>query len=135
MTMTMAVGFGILIGVVVAIAAILGVCFHSPFAPRVRALISVSIALAVALAVIFACWWSFCTEQGKRAYKDQVSNTAGGLPRTLRVYDMNGDLIESYTGRFDMDSNNNEQPIIFDDENGKRHIIYCMTGTVIIDEN
>ena len=73
------------------------------------------------------------TEAGKRAYKDQVSNFDSGITRTVTVYDINGNIIEQYSGKFDVETDNPGY-VLFDDENGKRHIIYFTTGTVIIDE-
>lgn len=78
-------------------------------------------------------WWLYCTESGKRAIKDTQSNVAGGIERTVTVYDFDGDIIEKYTGKFDVSYDS--ERIKFDDENGKRHVIYYTTGTVIIDEN
>ena len=72
------------------------------------------------------------TESGKRALKTQQSNFNGGISRTVKVYDINGKLIQEYEGKFDVDYNS--ERIIFDDESGKRHIIYYKTGTIIIDE-
>ena len=73
------------------------------------------------------------TERGKRALKDQKSNFANGIERIVRVFDVNGELIEEYEGKFDVETGNADY-ILFDDENGKRHIIYYTTGTIIIDE-
>ncbi len=92
----------------------------------------------VTLVIAVSCiggiaWWSFNTEAGKRAYKDQQSNISGGIERTVRVYDFEGDLIEQYRGKFDVETNSDY--VLFDDEHGKRHMIYYTTGTVIIDEN
>ena len=78
-------------------------------------------------------WWSFGTESGKRAYKDQQSNIEGGIQRTVSVYDVNGELIKEYSGKFDIETDN-ESYILFDDEDGHRHIIYYTTGTIIVDE-
>lgn len=72
------------------------------------------------------------TESGKRAYKSQKSELTGGLEREVKVYTMNGDLIEVFTGKFDMEYD--EKRLMFDDENGKRHTIYYSTGTVIVNE-
>ena len=72
------------------------------------------------------------TEAGKRAYKDQQSNFDAGIERTVKVYDINGELIEQYSGRFDVETTSNY--VLFDDENNKRHMIYYTTGTIIIDE-
>lgn len=72
------------------------------------------------------------TEAGKRALKDQKSNFGDGIERIVTVYDVNGEIIEKYSGKFDVETTDNY--IIFDDEKGKRHMIYYTTGTVIIDE-
>jgi hypothetical protein len=80
----------------------------------------------------FMLWYFGGTEKGKRAMKSQESNFNGGIERTVKVYDIKGEIIAEYEGKFDVDYN--ESRIIFDDENGKRHIIYYNTATVVIDE-
>ena len=80
----------------------------------------------------FLLWYFGSTEKGKRAMKSQESNFNGGIERTVKVYDIKGDIIAEYEGKFDVDYNQNR--IIFDDENGKRHIIYYNMATVVIDE-
>lgn len=80
----------------------------------------------------FMLWYFGSTETGKRAMKSQESEFNGGIEQTVKVYDVKGDIIAEYEGKFDIDSNENR--IIFDDENGKRHIIYYKTATVVIDE-
>lgn len=77
------------------------------------------------------------TESGKRAIKDMESEMNKGIHRTVSVYDVNGELIKEYKGKFDVDTGSCETApyIVFDDENGKRHIIYYTTGTILIDEN
>lgn len=87
--------------------------------------------------IIFGiCFWQFGTESGARALKSQESNFNGGIERTVEVYDMNGNLIKTYSGKFDVDcKTETETPyIVFDDENGKRHMVFYPTGTIIIDE-
>lgn len=76
------------------------------------------------------------TESGKRAIKDMESELNNGIHRTVSVYDVSGELIKEYQGKFDIETGNaNGAPyIVFDDENGKRHIIYYTTGTILIDE-
>lgn len=93
--------------------------------------IIVSVVLAILL-LIGMLWWFGNTEAGRRAMKSQQSNFNGGIERNVRVYDVNGGLIQEYSGKFDVDYDNDR--IIFDDEKGKRHIIYYPTGTIIIDE-
>lgn len=88
----------------------------------------------VILAAIISCafWWLSATESGKRTQKSWESDTKGGIYRQVRVFDVEGDLVEEYTGKFDVEYSNSR--ILFDDEQGKRHIVYYTTGTIIIDE-
>lgn len=72
------------------------------------------------------------TAAGGRAFKSQQSNFNKGIERTVKVYDVNGKLIQEYDGKFDIEYDDDR--IVFDDENNKRHIIYYPTGTIIIDE-
>lgn len=88
--------------------------------------------------LISAFLWVGCifyfghTESGKRAMKSQESNLNGGITRQVLIYDMDGDLIAEYTGKFDVDYSN--ERVMFDDENGQRHVIYFKSGTIIINE-
>ena len=76
------------------------------------------------------------TESGKRHLKSWESETSGGINRTVTVFDIEGDELAKYTGKFDIEESSQEGvvKIKFDCE-GKRHIIYAQTGTVLIDEN
>ena len=78
-------------------------------------------------------WYRSNSASGQRALKDQQSNLSGGIERTVSVYDINGELIEQYSGKFDIGTDRSSY-ILFDDEQGKRHIIYYTTGTIIVDE-
>lgn len=77
-------------------------------------------------------WYYSSTAEGARAMKTQESNFNNGMQRTVKVYDATGGLIQEYTGKFDIEYDDDR--ILFDDENGLRHIIYYPTGTVIVDE-
>lgn len=52
--------------------------------------------------------------------------------RTVKVFDVNGNIIYQYDGKIDIEYD--ECRILFDDEEGKRHVIYYTTGTVLIEE-
>lgn len=91
------------------------------------------IGLLISILIWGGCFFYFNhTERGKRAMKSQDANLNGGITRQVLVYDMNGDLIAEYTGKFDVDYS--DERIMFDDENGQRHIIYFKSGTVVVDE-
>lgn len=77
-------------------------------------------------------WYYGSTEAGKRAIKTQDSNFNGGITREVTVYDMDGDVLAHYKGKFDVEYS--DERILFDDENGQRHIIYFKSGTVVVDE-
>ena len=81
-------------------------------------------------------WQLYYTESGKRAQKTFHSEVEGGLYRVVKVYDMQGEQIAEYKGKFDLEEHQTDgvTKIKFD-SGGKRHIIYCSTGTVIIDES
>lgn len=97
-------------------------------------IIGLIVTLAITIAICGGtAYWLYGTESGKRAIKDTQSNVSGGIERTVTVYDFEGDVIQQYTGKFDVDYDSKR--IKFDDESGKRHVIYYTTGTVIIDEN
>ena len=81
-------------------------------------------------------WYYNNTESGKRALKTQESNLGGGIEREITVYDLNGEVIEQYSGKFDVDFDNTEsgERVVFDDEDHLRHVIYPGGGVVIINE-
>lgn len=86
------------------------------------------------LALFLAGFLIFASSAGfARSCKDYSSDYGGGLHRTVKVYDIDGDLVAEYTGKFDVETDN-ETYILWDDEMGKRHIIYFSTFNVIIDE-
>lgn len=70
----------------------------------------------------------------QRACKDYNSEINNGIYRTVRVYTYDGELVEEYTGKFDIETDHDTY-ILWDDEMGKRHIIYFSNFNIIIDEN
>ena len=80
-----------------------------------------------------AHWYYNNTASGARAIKDQQSNFNNGIERHIVVKDYSGNIIAEYEGKMDIETNN-ETYILFDDEEGKRHIIYNTTGFILIDE-
>lgn len=86
----------------------------------------------IAGTIIFQNWYYKNTAMGNRALKSQKSNFENGIVRCVKVYDITGNLIQEYEGKFDVTYDSSR--IMFDDENNKRHIIYYSTGTVTIDE-
>ena len=129
------------IGAWVVLVVLNVVCIAIPIAVLVSASESketITIGVCVDILICFLCsalfvWYRSTSEGGKRSLKDQESNLSGGIERTVSVYDINGVLIKQYDGKFDIETDRNNY-ILFDDETGKRHVIYYTTGTVIVDE-
>jgi len=64
-----------------------------------------------------------------RMKKSLSSDMSGGLNRTVTVYDYNGDVIREWDGKFDISENDTK--VYFDDQYGKRVIIY---NAIVISE-
>ena len=78
-------------------------------------------------------WYYNNTASGARAVKDQQSEFNNGIERHIVVKDYSGGIIVEYKGKMDIETDN-ETYVLFDDEEGKRHIIYNTTGFILIDE-
>ena len=100
-------------------------------------IIALIIEVVLIVAVVGGCAaYHTKTESGKRIIKTWQSETSGGIDRTVTVYDINGEEVAKYTGRFDVEESSQEGVVkIKFDCNGQRHIIYAQTGAVLIDEN
>lgn len=92
----------------------------------------VSIALCVGY-LAFGHWYYANTASGIRAMKDQDSNYAGGLKRQVIVTAEDGREIYFYEGHIDVETKPENKYILFETEEGYRHMIYYgATDTVQI---
>lgn len=123
------IGFLILAVLILSVGLLIGFASESSKGVAISMVISAVLVLFLLIGMLF---YYNNTAAGKRAYKSQESNFNYGIERTVEVYDATGNLLKTYEGKFDIDYDDNR--IIFDDENGKRHVIYYPTGTVIVDE-
>lgn len=89
--------------------------------------------IALSSIAVFACTLTGCASY-QRMFKSWDSNMQNGLQRTIEVYDINGEKIKEYSGKFDYEFDDDTGRILFDDENNKRHVIFPGTSTVLIDE-
>lgn len=122
------------IGIIAIVVAIAIACYFFYDGEPGIGIAAIVIGIIVGAAMIVGPIIYSNTEAGKRALKDQKSNFGEGIQRTIRVYDVDGELVEEYKGKFDVETDNANY-ILFDDENGKRHIIYQGVSTVLIDED
>ena len=84
---------------------------------------------AAIILVLLAVLWNTASVQ--RFFKSSYSNFTGGLNRTVTVYDNNGDIIESWNGKIDVEENSYGNKVLFD-LNGKRKAVY--NAVVIVEE-
>lgn len=91
-----------------------------------KGIVTVIIIVGIIIAAIVVSWNS---ASAKRWRKSLFSNYGGGLPRTVTVYDYNGNIIKVYDGKFDMTESETE--VSFDMNDGKRVIIH---GGIVISE-
>lgn len=127
------IGFGVVAAVMVSVIGIMAVGEVG----RTGKIIAAVIEIVLLTGLIVGCAiYNTHTESGKRHVKSWESETSGGINRTVTVYDIQGEEVAKYTGRFDIEESSQEGVVkIKFDNNGKRHIIYAQTGTVLIDEN
>jgi hypothetical protein len=121
----------VLIIILIIAATIIACLYHASECNGIKPiLISISIGI-IAIILVVSYYFNF-SESGKRNAKSIKSDLGGGITRVVTVYDIEGDVIAEYKGKFDIEYDSDR--ILFDDENGYRHIIYYHTGNVIIDE-
>ena len=136
----MTIGAWILVALILivlgTIAAFLFYAAHDEESAGYAVAGAATLLLAIILCGIFI-WYRGNSAAGQRALKDQQSDLQGGISRTVTALDISGNQIAKYSGKFDVETGNSDNAsyVLFDDENGKRHIIYYTTGTIIIDEN
>ncbi len=75
------------------------------------------------------------TARGLRKSRDYKSNISLGVDRTVSVMEDDGNIIYTYSGKIDIETDNDNY-ILFDDEEGKRHIIYKgATQMILVEDN
>lgn len=81
-------------------------------------------AFVLALIMFVIGWWNTSTAAGQRRIKDNQSNINNGIDREIVITAEDGREIFRYEGKIDIESNHEDNYIKFDDESGKRYIIY-----------
>lgn len=101
----------------------------------VRSLVSLLITVMVFGGTVWGGTW-YCnnTAAGVRSMKDQESNLNNGLHREIIITAEDGREIFYYEGKCDIETDHSSY-ILFEDEDGYRHIIYKgVQDTIIINE-
>lgn len=102
--------------------------------------ISKAVVALVAIVMIAGLWlgsnyYYTNTARGLRKSRDYKSNISLGVDRTVSVMENDGNVIYTYSGKIDIETDNDNY-ILFDDEEGKRHIIYKgATQMILVEDN
>lgn len=90
-------------------------------------------ALVVALFLIGGSWYFNNTAEGARALKERQSNLNNGLNREITIIAADGREVFHYKGRCDIETDHEDNYILFEGEDGLRRMIYYgVTDTVLI---
>ena len=131
----MTIGLGILLGIVlIGGLAFAGWCFYEEGA---KLGLCIALATIMLTAILGGCgfWWCNNTAAGARALKDQQSNLSNGLNREITVVAEDGREIFHYKGKCDIETDHDDNYILFEGEDGLRRMIYYgITDTVLIME-
>lgn len=81
-------------------------------------------------------WYFSNTTSDTHALHNQQSELSNGCEQTITVMEANGNVVYSYSGKIVMETDNETDYILFDDESGERHIIYKgATQMILIEDN
>ena len=95
-------------------------------------IVSAVITLILIAGLTILCYWYIHnTQDGRRTIRNINNNFINNIEREVIVYDINGEVIQTFRGSFDIEYENDR--IIFDSDDG-RHIIYFKTGTIIVND-
>lgn len=90
-------------------------------------------ALVVVLFLVGGSWYYNNTASGARALKEQQSNLNNGLNREITIIAADGREVFHYKGRCDIETDHEDNYILFEGEDGLRRMIYYgVTDTVLI---
>lgn len=128
----------VLVGIVLTLGIVISIRLWDSGYNRNPGFIGLGITILVCVVLVFGIrWYNINTATGQRAYKDFISDLSGGIYREITITAEDGREIFHYEGKVDIETNHdgNANYILFESEEGYRHIIYYgITDTVLIIE-
>lgn len=89
--------------------------------------------LVVVLFLVGGSWYFNNTASGARALKEQQSNLNNGLNREITIIAADGREVFHYKGKCDIETDHEDNYILFEGEDGLRRMIYYgVTDTVLV---
>lgn len=129
----------IIVAIAVTSLVIVGFVFSIIVLTDLRTISKIFTAI-IAIIIIAGLWlgsnyYYTNTARGLRKSRDYKSNISLGVDRTVSVMEDDGNVIYTYSGKIDIETDNDNY-ILFDDEEGKRHIIYKgATQMILVEDN
>lgn len=108
--------------IVIAIFAYTNSYSDSPL--RVGIITGIVGAVIAIIIMAFVGWYNTNTASGVRALKDNQSEFNNGLNREITITAEDGREIFHYEGKVDIETDHEDNYIIFESEDGKRYMIY-----------
>ena len=131
----MTIGWGISLGVVLISGLVFAGWFFYEEGWKPGLCIALVTVMLTVLLGCYAFWWCNNTAAGARAMKDQQSDLSNGLNREITVVAEDGREIFHYKGKCDIETDHDDNYILFEGEDGLRRMIYYgITDTVMIME-
>lgn len=135
--MALTIGNWILLGGILIIGIILGY-IEITATEALKGILIIIVSIGICLVLMFGLsWWHTNTASGIRAMKDYKSDIDNGISREITITAEDGREIFHYEGKCDIETSheNSENYILFESEDGLRHIIYYgVQDTVLIIE-
>ena len=135
--MTLTIGNWITLVIILIIGIALGIAMIAGEETRNGIILMIG-TIGICLILMFGLsWWHTNTASGIRAMKDYKSDINNGISREITITAEDGRKIFHYEGKCDIETSHdsNENYILFESEDGLRHIIYYgIQDTVLIIE-
>lgn len=110
---------------IITLLAILFIVYTESYDNKENTLITLAFGTVIIGAIMgIIAWYNISTASGNRALKDYQINIQKGIEREIVITAEDGREIFRYDGKIDIESDHKDNYIKFDDENGKRYIIY-----------
>lgn len=99
-------------------------------------IITIIVAIICIAALFFGMRFYYTkTASGSRALRDNYSNLNNGLERSIKQVDDDGNVLFEFSGKCDIETDHEGGYILWDDENGVRHILYkSLTSSILIED-
>jgi len=132
----MTIGYIILVVIVGIIGVVISIMAASASYDSFGKTLAIGLLITGLIIVLFlvgGSWYYNNTASGARALKEQQSNLNNGLNREITIIAADGREVFHYKGKCDIETDHEDNYILFEGEDGLRRMIYYgVTDTVLV---